>query len=291
MDKKPASPQPPTGHEDSETPPALHWFAMGLAAATFLLVIAGGLVTSTGSALAVPDWPLAFGQFFPPMVGGVLFEHGHRMIAATIGLLTIIFSVCLWRSAAPRVVKNLSLWAIGAVCLQGLLGGLTVLLKLPLVISVSHACLGQAFFCIMVSLAVLTARGALRDDIVAYKEAKKLQRLALMTTGFIFLQLIVGAIYRHSGKIFHVHLLGAFLVALHAILLSRRILTELGFGPELRTPALMLINLVGFQIALGWFAWRMPLVFMTTAHVATGALVLATSVILTLQSYLRVENV
>ena len=268
----------------------LHYFAVFLAFATFLLVIAGGLVTSTGSALAVPDWPLAFGKFFPPMVGGVLYEHGHRMIAAAVGFLTLVLSACFWRAGAPRVVKILSLWAIAAVCAQGLLGGLTVLLRLPLVISVAHACLGQTFFCIMVCLAILSGREAFRDDVVVYEDTPKLQRLAVMTTGFIYLQLIAGAIYRHSGKLFHLHLLGAFLVAVHVILLTRRVLMEPGFGSEIRTPALMLINLVGIQVVLGWFSWRMPEVAVTTTHVALGALILATAVILTMQTYLRLEK-
>lgn len=274
----------------SPVPPALHGFAVFLAFATFLLVIAGGLVTSTGSALAVPDWPLSYGQFFPPMVGGVLFEHGHRMIAATVGFLTVVLSVGLWSSRAPRVVKILSLWAVAVVCAQGLLGGLTVLLKLPLAISVAHACLGQTFFCIIACLALLTGRHAIREDIVVYEDTGKLRRLALMTTGFIYLQLIAGAIYRHSGKLLHLHLLGAFLVAVHVILLARRILMEPGFGSDLRTPALVLIYLVGLQLALGWSSWRMPSVAVTTTHVATGALILATSVILTLQTYLRLEK-
>jgi len=272
--------------EGAQVPLSLHYFAVFLAFATFLLVIAGGLVTSTGSALAVPDWPLSYGQFFPPMVGGVFFEHGHRMIAATVGFLTVVLSVGLWRSRAPRVVKILSLWAVAVVCAQGLLGGLTVLLKLPLAISVSHACLGQTFFCIMACLALLTGREAIRDDVVVYEDTAKLRRLTLMTTGFIYLQLIAGAIYRHSGLLFHVHLLGAFLVAVHVILVARRILTEPGFGADLRTPAMILINLVGLQIVLGWFSWRMPSVVVTT----TGALILATSVILTLQTYMRLEK-
>src|SRR5438270_1396675 len=109
----------------------IHRLAVATAASTFVLLFVGGLVTSTGSALAVPDWPLSFGQVFPPMVGGVLYEHGHRMIAASIGFLTILLSIGLWRTGAPRVVKVLSLWAVGVVCAQGLLGGLTVLLRLP----------------------------------------------------------------------------------------------------------------------------------------------------------------
>src|SRR5438270_5974013 len=104
----------------------IHRLAVATAASTFVLLFVGGLVTSTGSALAVPDWPLSFGRFFPPMVGGVLYEHGHRMIAATVGLLTIILAVWLWRAAVPPVLRKAGWTALGLVCLQGVLGGVTV---------------------------------------------------------------------------------------------------------------------------------------------------------------------
>src|SRR5258708_7789013 len=106
-------------------------YAKVVAFTTFLLIIAGGLVTSTGSGLSVPDWPLSFGQVFPPMVGGVRFEHTHRLIAATVGLLTVVSAIWLWRLAAGSTIRWLGVIAVGLVIVQGLLGGLTVLLKLP----------------------------------------------------------------------------------------------------------------------------------------------------------------
>src|SRR5262249_32897017 len=134
----------------------LHRFAVLVSGATFVLVFAGGLVTSTGSGLAVPDWPLSFGMLFPPMVGGVLFEHGHRLVAATVGLLVVALYVWTALAVRKRSVVPLAACALGAVILQGLLGGLTVLLKLPPVVSVAHACLAQAFLCITVALATVT---------------------------------------------------------------------------------------------------------------------------------------
>ena len=135
-----------------------HRYAVVCACATAVLLVAGGLVTSTGSGLAVPDWPLSFGRLFPPMTGGVLFEHGHRLIAALVGLLTIGLAVWFGRSEPRAWVRRLSYLAIGAVVAQGLLGGLTVLLRLPPSVSVLHACLAQGFFCIVVLLAVCTSR-------------------------------------------------------------------------------------------------------------------------------------
>jgi len=263
----------------------LHIYAIFLAFATFLLVIAGGLVTSTGSALAVPDWPLSFGQFFPPMVGGVLFEHGHRLIGTAIGFLTIILAIWMWRSNLSSGVRKLGWWALGIVCAQGVLGGVTVLLKLPAFSSVAHACLGQIFFSLMVCIAVLTGERESVPILLPPLQATKLRRLALMTTGFVFLQLVAGAIYRHTGKAFHVHLLGALLVFVHVILLSRRILSESAFSSVLRTPALTALVLLAVQVGLGWFSWRLPSVTVTTAHVAVGALLLATTAVISVQSY------
>src|SRR5258708_23176752 len=144
---------PPQGGKENS---GLHLYSSFVAVATFLLVIAGGLVTSTGSSLAVPDWPLSNGQFFPKMEGGVLFEHGHRLLAGTVGLLTFILAGWLIGVERRPVVKYLGLAAAVAVCLQAVLGGVTVLYRLPVLISVAHACLGQIFFCLVVSVAVLT---------------------------------------------------------------------------------------------------------------------------------------
>ncbi len=122
-----------------------HRYAVLVAAATLLLIFAGGLVTSTGSGLAVPDWPLSFGQLFPPMEGGVLFEHGHRMVAAFVGLLTVVLAVWAWILGVRPAIRWLATAAVFLVVIQGVLGGITVLYRLPLWVSVAHACLAQTF--------------------------------------------------------------------------------------------------------------------------------------------------
>src|SRR5919204_1582072 len=137
----------------------LHRLALLTAAATLGLLFVGALVTSTGSGLAVPDWPLSFGQVFPPMVGGVLFEHGHRLVAACVGLLTVTLMVLLSQWEPRAWVRWLARGAVMAILLQGTLGGVTVLFRLPLAVSVTHACLAQAFLCLVVTLAVCTAPG------------------------------------------------------------------------------------------------------------------------------------
>src|ERR1700674_997355 len=119
---------------------ALHQFAIFLAFWTLLLVVAGGLVTSNDAGLSVPDWPLSYGKLMPKMEGGVFFEHGHRMVATTVGLLTVILAIWLWRSDTRRWMRRLGWIALAAVVAQGLLGGMTVISLLPKPVSISHAC-------------------------------------------------------------------------------------------------------------------------------------------------------
>src|SRR5260370_22308035 len=123
-----------------------HRSAFFLSICTFILLIAGALVTSNEAALSVPAWPLSYGSLTPPMVGGIRYEHTHRVIAALVGLLTIGLAVLLWRKDQRKWVRYLGLAAIGAVIAQGVLGGLTVLLYLRYGMPVAHACLAQMFF-------------------------------------------------------------------------------------------------------------------------------------------------
>jgi len=264
---------------------SLRTYSAFMAAATFFLVIAGGMVTSTGSALAVPDWPLSFGQVFPKMEGGVFYEHGHRLVAATVGLLTIILAVWLWRQAQEPLLRNAGWVAVGLVCAQGILGGVTVLLKLPALTSVGHACLGQIFFSWICCIAAMIWSDPVSKMI---DNAPRLRRLAILTTGFIFFQLLLGAIYRHTGLLLHLHFLGATLVFIHVILLFQRVRKTASDDPWLSRPATILLSLVFAQIGLGVYTWQRPAIFNATAHVAVGALILATSSVLTLESFRRI---
>src|SRR5436853_3830551 len=138
---------------------ALHRFTLLVTGATLLLIVAGALVTSHDAGLAVPDWPLSFGKVFPEMQGNVFWEHGHRLIAASVGVLIIVLNILLWRHERRSWVRRLGLVALVAVVAQGLLGGLTVIFWLPLAISAAHATLAQLLFCTLVSLSVFTAPG------------------------------------------------------------------------------------------------------------------------------------
>ncbi|MBI4042146.1 MAG: COX15/CtaA family protein [Deltaproteobacteria bacterium] len=182
----------------------LNRYSIFTASATLFLIFAGGMVTSTGSGLAVPDWPLSYGMLMPPMIGGIFYEHGHRLIAATVGLLTIVLAVWLFLAEKRKWVRMLGLFSIALVCFQGLLGGLTVLFLLPTAISVGHATLAQIFFSTVVTLAVVTSQKWKEGRVLlpsSHKEKNLLQRLPLwgvITLAAVFIQLILGAWMRHS---------------------------------------------------------------------------------------------
>ena len=140
----------------------LHRFAKLVAACTVLLLLAGSLVTSTDSGLAVPDWPTTYGWnlfTFPPSmwVGGIFYEHGHRLIASGVGLLTIVLAVWLWLEDPRRWMRRLGAIALVTVILQGVLGGITVLYFLPAAVSTAHAGLAEIFFCLTIAIALFTS--------------------------------------------------------------------------------------------------------------------------------------
>src|SRR5260370_18661763 len=138
--------------------PALHRFALFVASCTLLLLVAGALVTSNDAALSVPDWPLSYGTITPPMVGGIVYEHSHRVIAATIGFLTILLAVWLWLKEERPAVRWLGVTALGTVIPQGVLGGMTVLFNLHYGFPVEHACLAHLFFSATIALALFNTR-------------------------------------------------------------------------------------------------------------------------------------
>jgi len=298
----------------------LHRFALVVAGATFFLIIAGALVTSHDAGLATSDWPLTEGRFLPKvealgirsgvnMVGNLFWEHGHRMVATTVGLLTIALVIFLWFKEKRRWVRRLGWLALGTVIAQGLLGGLTVKLMLPLVVSAAHATLAQLFFCITVSLAVFTSRSWMEDRAVMPgidgQGSLSVRHLCIAAAATIFVQLIIGATLRHSATwdkplptdLLLTHIAGAIavtiLLASAALLILRRYPTE----TFLTRPAKIALSLLGMQLLLGLaaFVTRMaspsdpqplnPMVGITVAHVACGALVFATTIVLTLRSF------
>jgi cytochrome c oxidase assembly protein subunit 15 len=291
---------------------ALHRFAILAAAATFVLVFAGGLVTSTGSAMAVPSWPLDAGRLIPSQWGaGVLFEWGHRAIAGTVSILTLMLALWVWMAERRAWVRYTAFAAFGLVVAQAVLGGITVLLNLPLVVAVAHAMTGQAFFCLMVAIALFTSpRWETTAPTPRAPGRGALTELAAATTVIIYVQIVIGAVMRHMhaglaipdfplafGRIvppmFSVpiavnfaHRCGAVAVTAMVLWTVARALRLYGDEPAIRRPALGLLVLLAMQIGLGAATvLSRRAVIPTTSHVAVGAAVLATCLALALRAY------
>jgi cytochrome c oxidase assembly protein subunit 15 len=278
-----------------------HRLALILACATFPLLFIGGLVTSLGVGLAVPDWPTTFGynMFLYPwskMIGGIFYEHSHRLVASSVGVITIALAWTLWFRESRRWLRWLGIAALGLVIVQGILGGLRVVL-LQHTLAIIHACIAQAFFALTASLALFTS-AEWRESVAQQLNADqgRLRRLATITTALIYLQTVFGAVLRHTGERIDAHLTIAALVAIHVILLFLRIKRSPRDHAKLARPANFLSLLLLFQLALGAAAyfgkftamlqWTFAsIVLVTTTHLITGALMLVTSLVITLRAY------
>jgi len=290
-------------------------FAAIVAASTALLIFAGGMVTSTGSGLSVPDWPNTYGWFmfsFPvdKWVGGIFYEHSHRLIASTVGFLILTLAFWLWRAEPRRWVRNLGFIALGAVITQGILGGITVLWYLPDPISIAHASLAEIVFCLTVTIALVTSPGWRRGYAAGLPDDRLLQKLAIATTATVYVQILLGATMRHTDAglaipdfplafghlippqwdakiaIHFAHRVGALCVTTMILATTAHVFYHHGGRSELRRPSILLLCLVALQITLGAFTiWsgRQPVI--NSFHVVTGASVLVTSLVLTLRAH------
>jgi cytochrome c oxidase assembly protein subunit 15 len=309
----------------------LHRFSKFLVACTVLLILAGSLVTSHDAGLSVPDWPTSYGWnmfTFPPSmwVANILYEHGHRLIASTVGFLTIIMAVWLWTAEPRRWLRWFGVATLGSVVAQGLLGGLTVLFFLPAAISTAHAGLAEIFFCMTVAIAVFTSPGWIAGyagpDLRAGHvgpdlrvgagghAGPPLRWVATTATLLIYVQILVGATMRHTGAglaipdfplmfghvipdhwsgaiaIHFTHRLGALLVTGAIVALFAHLRAHYREHRELMRPAAALVALVAMQITLGALtvlSRRDP--WINSFHVLCGALVLTTSLVITLRSW------
>jgi cytochrome c oxidase assembly protein subunit 15 len=296
----------------------LHRFAVFTALSTTFLIFAGGLVTSTESGLSVPDWPLSYGMFFPPMIGGIFYEHGHRMVAAFVGFLTFVLAIWASLREERAWLRWLSIGALLAVIAQAILGGLTVRYLLPTPISVSHAMLAQTFYCAIISIALFTSPDWKRGLPAVGKRVGSpgLPYLCAMTTGAIYLQLLLGALMRHTqsglaipdfplafGRIIpefetaniaihFAHRMGALLVTGMIVWTLVRVLSGYGEHSRLRRPILIMAALLVVQFTLGALTvLSSKAVMITTFHVANGAVILGISVLLTLRSFAMIPPV
>jgi cytochrome c oxidase assembly protein subunit 15 len=273
--------------------PWLHRYATLVAVCTLFLVIAGASVTSKEAGLSVPDWPLSYGQVIPQMTGGVLFETGHRMIATVVGILTIILAIWIARVEKRAWMRRLGWIALGGVVAQGLLGGATVLLLQPAPISIAHACLAQLFFSVTVAVAVFTSRKWQQGpELVEDYGWPSLRFLAVLTPLLVLMQIGLGAGFRHRAFGLLPHVIGAMIVPLLILLVGAFVLHQFPNHRALRPAAIWLLAITGVQIFLGIIAYvarinaaeyPLTMVFTTVAHVATGGLTLAASVVLAIQ--------
>jgi cytochrome c oxidase assembly protein subunit 15 len=289
-----------------QTPVWLRRFTKLVAASTLFLIFAGAMVTSTGSGLAVPDWPLSYGMVMPPMVGGIFYEHGHRMIAATVGFLVVIQALWLQRKEPKKFVRRLGWLSLGAVLAQGLLGGLTVLFLLPKPVSIAHAGLAEIFFCINVSIAFFTSHWY--ESLRTMQKGDAPVRMAWGLTALVYLKILAGALLRHLGAglaipdfplsfgrlipaftsneivAAFVHRAGGFVVAAAVVAMAVRLLRYDANHP-LRALAHLLLVIVAGQVMLGGYViWSGKQPYITSLHVMTGAATLAVSLVLSLTS-------
>jgi heme a synthase len=275
---------------------ALHRFSVLLAICTLFLIIAGASVTSNQAGLSVPDWPLSYGQVMPEMAGGVFYEHGHRMIASTVGLFTVILAVWLWRRDDRIAVRRLGWGAVVVVILQGVLGGVTVLYMLPPLVSISHACLAQIFFCMTIAMAMFTSEGWYRGPVEVEDHGwPSLRSLAMITPVLVLLQIALGAGYRHRAIGVMPHVLGAIVIGTMIMAFAVFVLVQFPEHKPLRRTAWALLSITCIQLLLGIAAYlfrvtaansttpEMKMVLSTVIHVGFGALTMGATAALAIQ--------
>lgn len=301
-----------------------HRFAIALVCATFPMIWIGGLVTTYGAGMAVPDWPNTYGYnlFLYPWETWIFgpwklfIEHGHRLLGTLVGMISIALVVSSWWTRARASVRWLSLAALAGVIAQGALGGLRVIEDATQLARI-HGCVGPAFFAFAAALATITSVGWQTTEPVARPEIARIERLAILTTLLAYAQLVLGSQLRHlttsaragdfrTVLVFHL-IVAAALVA-HIAMLAVRVHRAPGKPAWLSRPALGLLGLVLVQLVLGagawvakygWPAWLSDYAFaaahvvgaetrqqalLVTAHVATGSLILAVSLLVAVRS-------
>jgi cytochrome c oxidase assembly protein subunit 15 len=263
-------------------------FAALTAAVALVLISAGALVTTTRTGDTIPDWPKSWGM---RMDHGWFVEWSHRAAAGVVGILVTVLAVWLQRREPRRGVRIIGWSAFAAVLVQALIGGLRIKTVAPVPVAIVHACFGQLVFCAMVITALLVSEAWRRTP--ADESAAGARNLGIVTTAFAFLQLVAGAVTRHTGAALIVHLVGAGLVLLHVSLFASRLMMT-----PLRKGANALVAILGVQLVLGGATWAIkasgfershqaPLLQILTisAHVAVGAALLATTLALTLMCH------
>lgn len=313
------------GNRQQHDSPWPHRVAVVLVCATFPLIWIGGLVTSTDAGMAVPDYPSTFGYnlFLYPwqtwLLGpwDIFIEHGHRLLGALVGLITIALVAVVWKFEPRTWVRWLSVGTLVAVIAQGLLGGARVIQD-DVQLAKIHGCLGPAFFALCVAMAVVTSHYWRAREQFGYRHdgAGKLHRLSLLTAGLVYLQIIIGAHLRHLPAdwdpgvfraVVFFHLIMAAAILIHVVLLLAKVTRNYRGVAGLMGPAVLTAVLIGVQLFLGGASWVVKYswpsfmsgfdfaagytvqaqgywqAMLVTAHQATGSLLLAAAVLLAMR--------
>lgn len=268
------------------------------------MITAGALVTSNDAGLSVPDWPTSFGYLVkvPHFVGGVRYEWSHRMVAGTLVSLTLAIAIWTLLVERRRWMRWLAVGAFSTVVAQAILGGLTVLFLQPPAVSTAHAAVAQTFFCIAVAIALFTGRKWVEQQpqVEIDPHRPSLFQLTVLSVIVLYVQLVLGGMFRHHGMSWWPHVLNAVVVAFVLAWTAVRAISTHPQVDAVRRPAIGILVLLILQLCLGFVAFvtrvawgrdaiqpELPMVASTVAHVAVGALLLATTVILTIQVWRR----
>jgi cytochrome c oxidase assembly protein subunit 15 len=278
--------------------PGVHRYAVFVFCWTILLLVAGALVTSNDAALAVPDWPTSYGTFTPPMYGGIFYEHSHRLIAGALGILLIVEAVVIWRYEERRWLRWLALAAVGGVVAQAILGGQVVIQLLHYWLPLLHACFAQIMFAAILSLAVFTSKWWTEErPVLDDRGGLSIHTIVIINAVVTFLQVFLGAGFRHQNMPIWPHVVGAFAVLGVMIWTAAVLRRRFDSSRELTFGRTLLHSMVGTQILLGGAAYwsrlltqdapqPMPvMVILTVAHTVFGALVFATAILVVLLCY------
>jgi cytochrome c oxidase assembly protein subunit 15 len=283
--------------------PGVHRFAVFTVCWTVLLLIAGALVTSNDAALAVPDWPKSFGTWTPHMVGGVFYEHSHRVIAGVLGVLTLILATLIWIKEERRWLRWFAVIAVGGIVAQAILGGQVVIRLLHYWLPVMHACFAQIMFGAILSIAVFTSKWwTAEQPLLEDRGSPSIHSLALLNAGVIFLQVFLGAGFRHKEIPIWPHAAGSLAVLATVIWAAVVLRKRFENSRELTKMRILLHSVFGLQFLLGIGAYwsrittaeapqPMPvMVVLTVTHTVVGALLFAVSILTILLCYRLVSR-
>ena len=268
---------------------------------TVLLFVAGALVTSNDAALSVPDWPKSFGTWFPTLrqlAGGAFFEHSHRVIAGALGVFILLLAILIWVKDGRRWLRWFGVIAVGSVVVQAVLGGEVVRQLLHYWLPVMHACFGQIIFAAVLAIAVFTSKWWMEDHArLADSGSPSIHTIATLNAEMIFLQVVLGAGFRHQELPVWPHILGAFVVLATVVWTAIALRKRFGGSPELTRARILLHSIFGIQFLLGFGAYWSRLatleapgpapvmVLLTVTHTVVGALLFAFSVLIVLICY------